>query len=71
MQKDVYGKYNVDRLYIKRKEGAKGLSIIEGCIVFTIKRLKECTRQTDEKLFTIQTEKTLKVTERWAENKKK
>lgn len=64
MQKDVYGKKYVNGLYIKRKEGAKRLSIIEGFIVFTIKRLKECTRQANEKLFTIKTKKNTKITER-------
>ena len=42
----------IDRLYVSRKEGRRGLTSIEDCIDGTIQELEEYTKKSKEKLIT-------------------
>ena len=50
----IYGalhpKYNVDRLYIARKEGGRGLISIEDCVEFAIRALEVYVNGSEERL---------------------
>ena len=46
----LHPKSDVDRLYIPRKEGGKGLMSIEDCVKLAIRCLEVCVHGSDERL---------------------
>ena len=50
----IYGalhpKYDIDRLYIARKEGGRGLISIEDCVEFAIRGLEVYVKGSEERL---------------------
>ena len=52
MHKALYHRDDVDRLYLSRKEGGRGLTSIEDCIDASIQRLKNYMEEHGRKLIT-------------------
>ena len=52
MHKALHPKDDVDRLYVSRKEGGRGLAIIEDCVDASIQRLEDYIRKHDGGLIT-------------------
>ena len=48
MYKALHSRYEVDRLYMSRKEGENGLACIEDSVDASIQRLEDCTQKRGE-----------------------
>ena len=52
MHKAQHPIYDIDRLYVSRKEGGRGLTCIEGSVDVSIQKLKDYRKKSKERLIT-------------------
>ena len=50
MQKALHRRDDIDRLYVPRKEGRRGLASIEDCVDTSTQELEDCIKKDKERL---------------------